>query len=160
MILRAVRETRRHASLTLVGPGTSAETEFSEEDIPFVRALGFVDSGEAERTLRSADVLLMPSLIEGMPLAVLEALAFGIPIVGFDIEGTAAAAGDAGVLVAPGDVNGCANALAEVISDRAVRRRLSEKAFARARRLTWSATAEGTLAAYEHAARIAQRDAH
>jgi glycosyltransferase involved in cell wall biosynthesis len=155
-IFRLVRQANPNASLTLVGADPSAEAQFREEDRIHVRALGFVDPSEAERVLRSSDVLLLPSFIEGMPLAVLEAMSFGVPTVGFDIAGTAAAAGRAGVLVAPGDVDGCAQALVRVTGDRRLRRQLSREAFARAQRLTWAATAERTLEAYVHAARISK----
>jgi len=119
-----------------------------------VRALGFVDAQQAESVLLSADVLLLPSVAEGMPLAVLEELSFGVPTVGVVIAVTAAAAGKAGVLVEPHDVSGCAQAPVRVIGDRRLRGQLSPEAFARVQRRTWAATAEGTLAAYEHAARV------
>jgi len=155
-IFRAVRRTDPNVSLTLVGPNPAVESQFDQEDQGHVQALGFVDTSEAERVLRSGDVLLLPSYIEGMPLAVLEALSFGLPTVGFAIAGTAAAVGKAGVLVGSGDLAGCAQALLRVISDRGLRGRLSDEALARAERLTWAATAKSTLAAYEHAARISR----
>jgi glycosyltransferase involved in cell wall biosynthesis len=155
-IFRAVRNVMPDVTLNLVGPGSAVLAEFDHDDRGRVRCLGFVEPSETELVLRSTDVLLMPSYFEGMPLAVLEALCFGVPTVGFGIAGTVAAAGKAGVFVAPGDVDGCANALARVIGDRMLRRRLSEEAFRRSQQFTWAATAERTLAAYEHAARQAR----
>jgi glycosyltransferase involved in cell wall biosynthesis len=155
-IFRAVRCANPQVSLTLLGPDSVVRARFHQADRAHVRALGFVERSETEQALLSTDVCLLPSYYEGMPLAVLEALSFGVPVVGFDIAGTAAAVGRAGLLVPPGDVDECARALVRVITDRVLRARLSQEALARCQRLTWAATAERTLAAYEHAAKLSR----
>jgi glycosyltransferase involved in cell wall biosynthesis len=156
-IFRAVRRERPEASLSLVGADVGVAAQFYSDDRAHVRALGFVEHQETERALASSDALLMPSYHEGMPLAVLEAISFGLPIVGFDVAGTAAAAGRAGLLVQAGDAASCAAALVRVIADRALRRQLSEEAFARCQQLTWAVTAQKTLVAYNDARRRVSR---
>lgn len=155
-IFRIVRSAIPTASLSLAGPDATVLSRFDADDRRHVSTFGFVDRHETERLLRASDVLLMPSYFEGMPLAVLEAMSFGVPTVGFDIQGTVAAAGQSGLFAASGDVDGCAAAVVRVIADRMLRRRLSQIAFTRASQLTWAATAERTLAAYEHAARLSR----
>jgi glycosyltransferase involved in cell wall biosynthesis len=151
-ILRAARSANPAVSLSLVGPHPTVTHQFDQHDREHVDAIGFVERSRTEAVLATSDALLMPSYFEGMPLSVLEAMSFGLPTVGFDIPGTTAAAGQAGVFVPTGDVLACAEALVRVTGDRNLRRQLSAEAFARSQRLTWAATAESTLAAYEHAA--------
>ena len=84
----------------------------------------------------AADVFVMPSLWEGFPLAILEAMLAGTPIVASDICGIPEAIdnGEQGLLVPPGDVEELAAALRLVLTDETLRKRLAEAAEARARR--------------------------
>jgi glycosyltransferase involved in cell wall biosynthesis len=63
--------------------------------------------------LSAADVFVLPSLSEGLPLALLEAMFAGCPIVASDVGevGAALAHGEAGMLVPPGDPAALAEAL-------------------------------------------------
>ena len=67
--------------------------------------------------LAGADVFVLPSLSEGLPLALLEAMAAWCPIVASDVGEvrTALDDGRAGLLVSPGDARSLANSLARVV---------------------------------------------
>jgi glycosyltransferase involved in cell wall biosynthesis len=69
--------------------------------------------------LGAADVFVLPSLSEGLPLALLEAMFAGCPIVASDVGEVrvALAHGEAGVVVAPGDPAALAAALDHLLSD-------------------------------------------
>lgn len=69
--------------------------------------------------LAAADVFALPSRFEGLPLAVLEAMAAGLPVVAARAPGTAEVVehGRTGFLVEPGDPEGLAGALALVLAD-------------------------------------------
>jgi len=84
--------------------------------------------------LSAADVFVLPSLSEGLPLALLEAMFAGCPIVASDVGevGTALAQGEAGVLVEAGDSAALAAALDEVLSDCGRARELGRRAALRA----------------------------
>jgi glycosyltransferase involved in cell wall biosynthesis len=84
--------------------------------------------------LAAADLFVLPSLSEGLPLALLEAMFTGCPIVASDVGQVAAALGrgDAGVLVPPGDAAALAAALDDLLSDPARARLLGERARRRA----------------------------
>ena len=80
--------------------------------------------------LRWADVLLLTSKTEGLPAAVLEAAAAGVPAVAFDVGGVQEAIldGITGTLLRPGDVEGAAAALLSFARDPEERRRSGERA--------------------------------
>jgi glycosyltransferase involved in cell wall biosynthesis len=84
--------------------------------------------------LAAADVFVLPSLSEGLPLALLEAMFAGRPIVASDVGeiATALDGGRAGKLVAPGNPVDLAAALDELLSDPNGARELGERARSRA----------------------------
>jgi glycosyltransferase involved in cell wall biosynthesis len=84
--------------------------------------------------LAGADVFVLPSLSEGLPLALLEAMMVGRPIVATDVGevSVALADGAAGILVPPGDSSALAAALARLLSDPSEARRVAEAAGRRA----------------------------
>jgi glycosyltransferase involved in cell wall biosynthesis len=90
--------------------------------------------------LAATDVFVMPSLWEGLPLALLEAMLAGKPVIASRTSGIpeAVTEGVDGILTTPGDVPELANALRDVLTDAA--RRAAFGAAARAR-----ATAAFTL---------------
>lgn len=85
--------------------------------------------------LAAADVFVLPSLSEGLPLALLEAMFAGCPIVASDVGETRKAldAGRAGVLVEPGQPEALAGALDRMLCQPDEARRLGYRAAAHAR---------------------------
>ncbi|MFY0408133.1 glycosyltransferase family 4 protein [Solicola sp. PLA-1-18] len=67
--------------------------------------------------LQAADVVVIPSLWDGAPLAVAEALRAAAPLVASDVGGIAAMAGDGALLVEPGDVDALARGIARVLDE-------------------------------------------
>jgi glycosyltransferase involved in cell wall biosynthesis len=78
--------------------------------------------------LSAADAFVLASDWEGNPMSVMEAMAAGLPVVATAVGGVPEVVGEAGVLVAPGDVDALAAALKGICGDRALRERLGEKA--------------------------------
>jgi glycosyltransferase involved in cell wall biosynthesis len=78
--------------------------------------------------LAAADVFVLPSWVEGLPLTVLEAMAAGKPVVATSVGGTPEAVvdGETGLLVPPGDVAALAERLDAVLGDPDLARRLGE----------------------------------
>jgi glycosyltransferase involved in cell wall biosynthesis len=70
--------------------------------------------------LRSLDLYVMPSLWEGLSLAMLEAMAAGLPVIISDVGGAAEVLGDGefGVRVPPGDVAALARAVMALVRNR------------------------------------------
>jgi glycosyltransferase involved in cell wall biosynthesis len=80
--------------------------------------------------LAACDVFVLPSLYEGLPVSVLEAMASGRPVVATRIGGTDEAVEDevTGLLVPPADAGALAAAIRRLLADRLLARRLSESA--------------------------------
>ena len=95
--------------------------------------------GELPLLYRSSHALLHVSWTEGVPQVLFEAFAAGLPVVATDVGGVADAAGDATVLVPPGQADPPADALARVGAEPELRRRLVEAGAARVREHTTEA---------------------
>jgi glycosyltransferase involved in cell wall biosynthesis len=80
---------------------------------------------DARMLLDAADVFVLPSRQEGLPLAVLEAMDAGLPVVGTDVIGTTEVVvdGETGRLVPPRDVAALGDALADLLADPDLRAR-------------------------------------
>lgn len=90
---------------------------------------------EVERLYREAAVFVLSSRYEGMPLALLEAQALGVPAVAFDCPTgpREILTAETGRLVPPEDVGALAAALVELLSSADLRERMGRAAIARSR---------------------------
>jgi glycosyltransferase involved in cell wall biosynthesis len=82
-----------------------------------VRLLGFRTDTTA--LLAASDLYVLPSLYEGLPLSILEAMALGKAVVASDIPGNdeAVVQGETGLLVPPGDSGALAEAIRALLAD-------------------------------------------
>lgn len=117
--------------------------------------LGYLDRAALERALSDATVAVFPYAAElDQSGALLQALGAGVPAVVYDVGGLGEVirAFDAGRVVAPGDVEGLAAALGELLADPTALASARAGA-ARARdELTWDAAAAAHLALYRELA--------
>jgi glycosyltransferase involved in cell wall biosynthesis len=122
----------------LCGPGELPERgrELLAER-PGVEWRGWQGEAEKEELLREKAIFVLPSTSEGLPMAVLEAMAWGRAIVATAVGGVpdVLADGVEGLLVPPGDSTALATALTELAADEELRARLGAAARDRARRL-------------------------
>jgi glycosyltransferase involved in cell wall biosynthesis len=97
------------------GPSEAAlRQEITESALP-VRLLGRRD--DIPDLLSAAEMMVLPSVWEGSPLAAQEALREGVPFVGTTVGGVRALVGDGGVLVPPRDSRALADAIARILDD-------------------------------------------
>ena len=133
----SVRHSRPDCHFLLVGHGP-LEDELRAQAREFhiadhVTFLGFCD--DIPSVLAATDVFVLASLWEGMPNAVLEAMAAGIPVVATRVEGTLDIIedGETGVLVMPKDIPALVSSILRLLGDPARARRLGEAAQAHVR---------------------------
>lgn len=134
-ILRRVPEAR----VAVIGNGPLAESLRRQAERlglaaePRFRFFPFVPP--PARYLRSLDVFVLPSDWESFPIAVLEALACGVPQIVTDVGGTSeAVTPHTGILVSPGDTVALAEATISLLGDQDRRQRMAEASMARHRR--------------------------
>ena len=110
--------------------------------------MGYVADEAVPALLRNAAAVAYPSLDEGFGLPALEALSCGAPLV--TTKGTAMAevAGDAALLVPPGDVDALAGALAALVTGGSDVARLRRRGPEVAAGYTWDASAEAHAGIY------------
>lgn len=103
---------------------------------------------------RAADLVLVPSRSESFGLVALEAAACGTPVVASDVGGlrTAVVDGETGILVRGADPAAFARAAARILSDAAVRGRMSRASAEFARDFDWRRAAGYLLSLYEELA--------
>jgi len=149
--------TEREVELVLVskpGPKTRqlVDSLAIGDSVRFVHGLSDRDLAGV---LGSAEVACVPSLYEGFSLPAVEAMACGTPLVASRAGALPEVVGEdgsCGQLVAPGDAEQLAGALAVLLDDPDRRRRMGAAARARAvERFGWRSVAERTAAVYERA---------
>lgn len=134
----------------LAGPG---EPPWGEEEPSLAAPVswrGWLEGTEKEELLRAADVFVLASTSEGLPMALLEAMSHGLAIVATAVGGVPDVVTDGGeaLLVEPGDAAALAAALGELGSDPELRRRLGAAALRRSAEFSPEAVAARIEAIY------------
>jgi glycosyltransferase involved in cell wall biosynthesis len=145
LLLQAWREVQAlspEAVLALVGPlrGPSGPDidrpfaqyarEFIARHLPAERVHVLGKRTEIERFYRMADVFVLPSRREGLPNALLEAMACGLPAISTTLPGISQVvdSGHNGLLVSPGEHSALADALLQPLRDPTLAGRLGQAA--------------------------------
>jgi glycosyltransferase involved in cell wall biosynthesis len=121
----------------------AAPEKFGIEDS--VKFLEGINDDELTVFYKHALVYVLPSLYEGFGLPVVEAMKHGCPVITSNISSLPEAGGDAAIYVDPENVDDIAKKITKVISDKDLRRELSEKGKKQAAKFNWETTAKETL---------------
>ena len=156
VLLRAVEslraEKKMDVTLVIVGrrdPKNVVLWELIQQKSVFTKYLGEVPDEELAALYNLTEVFVLPSLREGFGLPVLEAMACGAPVIVSDRASLPEIAGAAGLVFDAGHVDDLAGLLYNVLTDQALRRKLSAKGLARAMEFSWKKTADKTLEVYD-----------
>ena len=156
-LIHAVAQLRDEQAV-LVLPGAPTEHEADLRSLADrlgvsdrVEFPAWVSDEELEGLYASATCFVLPSLIEGFGLPVLEAMARGVPVACSNRPALPEVVGDAAVLFDPTDQEAVTDAVRRLIKDAQLRDSLSARGHERARQFSWRRTAEKTLATYRRA---------
>jgi len=122
-----------------------------------VVVLGEVGESDLPALYTGATAFVLPSLVEGFGLPVLEAMACGVPVACSRTSSLPEVAGDAAVYFEPSDVGAIVEALAR-LEDAGLRTDLGERGRRRAASFTWDETARRTLEVYREVTAANRRD--
>jgi glycosyltransferase involved in cell wall biosynthesis len=111
------------------GPLRPSITALAEE-LGIAGSVTFLGIRPVVEILRSSDLFVLPSLWEGLPMALLEAMAARLPVIATEVAGSRQVVRDGvdGMLVPPGDATRLQDAITSMLSDDERRGRLAEAA--------------------------------
>lgn len=135
---------------TDASPVTRAINKAIGAGVP-IRYLGFVSDTALAEAYRGASLFAFLSKVEGFGLPPLEAMASGVPVVASNASSLPEVCGDAARLVAPDDVEGAAEAIAQVLNNPEVAQRLAAAGRKQAAQFSWEETARKTRDVYSSA---------
>jgi len=116
-----------------------------------VKFLGAVSNEKLIELYSKAAVFVFPSLSEGLPLSIIEAMSCGCPVIAFDVGGISEVIknGYNGFLIKPKDTKALANYLKLLMFDDDLRRNMSINARRRAQQYDWKIIATKILGVYD-----------
>jgi len=94
---------------------------------------GWLDKEMKEEAYQNADIFILPSYKEGMPISILEAMSYGLPVLSTKISGIPDLITDGinGYLDSPGDTNGMYKHLDQLLNDPEKRKNMGKKSLER-----------------------------
>ena len=156
-LLQAYRQLSTHSPLNVQlvlagGDGDGmAEVREAARQIGRDRVVfaGCLPDEDLLRFYHAAECLVYPSFYEGFGLPVLEAMACGCPVITSDVSSLPEVAGEAALLIDPHRIETITSALVSLLTNPDLSQNLIQKGFKQARRFTWEAAAQKTLAVFE-----------
>jgi glycosyltransferase involved in cell wall biosynthesis len=136
-----VKQKLANTSLQIAGVGTEEQpvrmrvTELDLLDACELRG-AYKSSREKNAFMQALDVFILPTLAEGTPNSIIEAMAHGLPVIASAVGGIPdLVTRESGILVPPGDPTALANAMLRLASDHELRARMGYEARARYEKL-------------------------
>lgn len=123
-----------------MAPEEIVKNSFAAEIRDRVRVIPVVKRADMPALYAAHDIFVFPSLVEGMPLTLLEAMATGMAIVTTEVPGMTELLEDSfnGLLVQPADAPSLAAGIERLYRSADLRRQFGQEAQRTARRHTWS----------------------
>jgi len=130
-IPQILRKSKEETSFVFVGKGDALKDSLClaqeleiEGNVIFT---GAVSARDLVAFYQISDLFVLPSLSEGLPTSILEAMYFGIPVVSTDIPGVRDHFSEFALLVSPRDEDALADAVHTLLTDRDLAKSLSRK---------------------------------
>ncbi len=112
-----------------INEGTALATELGISDN--VKFLGWISGKDKEKAFQEASIFCLPSYAEGFPMAVLDAWAYGLPVITTPVGGIPDVAkdGENMLLFNPGDIEELTKQLNRMISNECLREQIAQHSF-------------------------------
>ncbi|TET11793.1 glycosyltransferase, partial [Candidatus Aerophobetes bacterium] len=109
-----------------------------------VKFIGMVSPEKVYDFLEQAKILILPSLYEGLPNVIVEAMSVGVPVIATRVGGVPDVIkdGETGLLVEPGRVEELAISIKKLIEDDNLRRKMSKNCLEEAKKYSWDHVVE------------------
>ncbi len=119
-------EQKNCAQLIIAGDGDIEQGRKLVENLnltEYITFVGWVNSEQRDKLLAKADVFLLPSYNEGLPMAILEAMSWGLPVISTPVGGIPEliTSNENGLLVEPGDIQQLSVAMQSLIINEELR---------------------------------------
>jgi glycosyltransferase involved in cell wall biosynthesis len=143
------------AKLVIIGEGLERKNLESEiKNLKLGNAVelkGKLNQEQVRRELLSAEVFVLPSLFEGMGIAILEAQASNVPVIASNTGGIPDIIedGETGILVEPKNSEQIANAALKIFSDSSFAKVLAQNALREVRQYDWQNIAQNIDKIYQ-----------
>lgn len=134
-IIKKTVEKMTDAEFVICGDGAKEDVEAIKRQISDICPKGqvffpgWVRDGDKDRVLREAALFLLPSYNEGQPMSILDAMAYGLPIISTNVGGIPqqVESGKSGFLCEPGDTDEFAEKIVFLLTDRDMYERTSKE---------------------------------
>ena len=170
-LINAFHQARPHlppgTGLVLAGKLPQKPTAFQSDPRPLIGRLqleehimtpGWIPAADLPELYRTADLFVYPSRYEGFGLPVLEAMACGTAVLTTTAASLPEIAGSAAALVAPDDIDGMAERIVHLCTDREANRCLVQQGLNHVKQFSWKKTAEETIRAYQDTLKLPAKD--
>ncbi len=129
--VRLLKDEDIHVDLIVGGNGETVQFQQRVIDLELedcVHFIGWISGERKDKVLRERHVLLLPSYIEGLPISILESMAYRQAVITTPVGGIPSIieSGKNGILIAPGDVRALADAMKQYVVNPELARRHSE----------------------------------
>lgn len=136
-VIEAVKELKKeniNVKIILAGDGEvdKARSLVNEEKLQEnIEIIEWVDEEKKKEYLIKSDFYILPSYNEGLPMSVLEAMSYSLPVITTKVGGIPEIIhnGENGILVNPGDIKGIKSGIKKIILNKEYRQELSKKAY-------------------------------
>ena len=114
-----------------IGDQLQIEKSISESIKENIVFLGWVEKEQKDQLLRESSCFLLPSYSEGMPMSILEAMSYGLPIVSTDVGAIPEVVenGNSGYLSNPGDIDDISKNICNILLDNDLKKSMSNYNF-------------------------------
>ena len=131
-VILEIAEILKDINFEIVGDGSErnqVEKIIEEKKLSNVKLNGYIPYEKMNECYYSADVFLLPSFTEGIPITMLEAMSTELPVIVSDVGDISEILGDenGGFVVKPGDVSEIVSKIKSLKNNRALRLSIGEK---------------------------------